>query len=158
MTKQEAIKAMVKEFQAIPQDWVRDIIEKDGDYASLPAWGTMFITDLCGEEMMENSRRMLGDKSELADEIKNMDEDDEERVKLQKALDEDDWDVLSNYIDEDMSGCQCVLDKDGAATNIFIYEVRGEYVLGVHAYGFDFYNGVWDRLYDTLGLNWHSEE
>lgn len=158
MTKQEAIKAMVKEFNFVPQDWVTDVAEKDGDTIFPPMWGSMAIIDHYGEKLMENSRHMLGDKTELVDEIQNMDEDDDERIKLQKAIDEDDWDVLSNYINEEMSGCQCVLDKDGDATSIFIYEVRGEYVLGVNAAGFDFYDGVWDKLYDTLGLKWHSEE
>ena len=37
-----------------------------------------------------------------------------------------------------------------------IYEVAGEYVVGVHGAGWNFYDGVWDRLYDVCGIRWHE--
>lgn len=160
MTKQEAIKAMVKEFQMIPQDWVQTVLEKDDQFEPLPAWGTLFfIEDSLGEELWdEKSRVMLGDKSELWDEARNLDDEDPDKEKLRLALEADDWDVLSDYIDEDMSGGRCIIDDEGHPTNMFIYNIRVAYLIGIHAYGFDFYDGVWNRLYDILGLEWHSED
>jgi hypothetical protein len=33
-----------------------------------------------------------------------------------------------------------------------------EYIIGVNGAGWNFYDGVWDRLYDVAGLHWHSEK
>ena len=50
-----------------------------------------------------------------------------------------------------------MLDKDGNRTSIYVYEVEDEIVIGVNGAGWDFYQGVWDELYDLLGLKWHDE-
>jgi hypothetical protein len=42
------------------------------------------------------------------------------------------------------------------ATPVYIYDVAGEYVVGIHAAGWNFYDGVWDRLYDVCGIRWHE--
>ena len=60
--------------------------------------------------------------------------------------------------DDEMYGNRVILDKDDDPTNMFLYEVDGEHLIGVNACGFDFYDGVWDVLYDAMGLDWHDEE
>ena len=99
---------------------------------------------------MKNSRRMVSDVSEI--------EDDEVRAKVEKEVEESDYSTWEDYIDEEMSGELNVLDKDGSPTAVFIYELDGEYIIGVNGAGWNFYDGVWDRLYEVAGLQWHSEE
>jgi hypothetical protein len=41
-------------------------------------------------------------------------------------------------------------------TPAFIYRIDGRYVIGVHGAGWNFYDGVWDKLYDLAGLAWHE--
>jgi len=157
MTKQEAIERFVREdLAAIPQEWVKIVAEAKGGYHGLPMWGTMWFMNFPGaENVYENARTMLGDKSELRDEAEAC-TDEEKKAKLLKAIEEDDWAVLADYIDEEMSGERCVLDKDGNTTAMFVYEIEGEYLLGVNGAGWNFYDGVWDKLYDLLGLKWHE--
>lgn len=158
MTKAEAVKEFVKcELNAVPQEWVRIVAEEKGDfYDALPMWGTMWIVDpWIGEKLMDHSRVMVGSISEIElDDI----EDPAERKRVKKAIKEEDWSVLEDYIDEDMQHQRCVLDKDGRATALFVYEVADEYVIGVNGAGWDFYDGVWDRLYDLMGMQWHDAE
>lgn len=156
MNKEQAIKEMVKEFQAIPEDWIQIIMEAKDECHTLPMWGTMFIIDdSWGERLLRNTRRMVGSIDEV-DAREGSTE--EERDRIEKAKEEKDWDILQHYINEDMEGELCVLDRDGTTTNMFLYEIDDHYVLGIHGAGFDFYDGVWDRLYDILELKWHEEE
>jgi hypothetical protein len=160
MTKEEAIKKMVEEFSSLSTDQLKILAEARGEYLGLPMWGTMWRMDYHGEELYENSRIMLGGIDELKDEIgqdKNSNYSEKERKILAKAIKEDDWSVLGDYIDEEMSGERCVLDKDDNTTAMFIYELDGEYWLGVDGAGWSFYDGVWDKLYDIIGLKWHDE-
>lgn len=60
--------------------------------------------------------------------------------------------------DEEMTGTYNVRDIYGQATAVYVYEIDGRYLIGVHGAGWDFYNGVWDMLYDVYGMNWHEEE
>jgi hypothetical protein len=153
MTKDEAVKKMVDGFSGIPQEWVRIVLEHYGEYHALPVWGTMFIVDFWGEKLYKNARVMLGDKSELYEEYAN---DKESLAIIEKAIAENDWCTLENYIDEEMSGERCILDKDGNTTAMFIYEIDGNYVIGINGAGWDFYSGVWDKLYDIIGLQWNK--
>lgn len=155
MTKKEAVERYVeRELSSVPQEWVRIVMESENEYRSLPMWGTMWIVNKWdAEKLLDKSRMMVYDKDEI--DLDSM--EDDERKLVEKAIEDDDWPVLEDYIDEEMSGERCVLDKDGHTTNIFVYEVLDEIVIGVHGAGYDFYDGVWDRLYDTLGFNWHSE-
>lgn len=165
MTKSEAIKDFVnRELNAVPQEWVRIVAEHEEEYPSLPMWGTMWIVDNhIGERLMKSSRVMLGDNSEVDP---NDIDDRDEQARVKKALkeleaEEVDWAgvaVLEQYVDEEMAGARCVLDKDGNTTALFVYDIGDEYVIGVHGAGWDFYNGVWDKLYDLLGLKWHTQE
>jgi hypothetical protein len=41
-------------------------------------------------------------------------------------------------------------------TPAYIYQIDERYVIGVHGAGWDFYEGVWDKLYDLAGLTWHQ--
>ena len=59
---------------------------------------------------------------------------------------------------EEMNGAYNVLDKDGKATAVYIYEIDSRYLIGVHGAGWNFYTGVWDMLYDLYGINWHDDE
>lgn len=161
MNKKEAIEKFVAELNAIPRDWVEIIAENKGEYLGLPMWGTLWIMDYFGEKLYENARIMMGGKDELLDEInqkENSNYNESEREILKKAIDGDDWSTLEEYIDEEMSGCRNVLDKDGNTTAMFIYELDGQYLIGVNGAGWNFYDGVWDKLYDVCGLQWHDKE
>lgn len=154
MTKEEAVKKMVSQFSSISRDQLETLAEKSGEYLGLPMWGTLWRMDYCGEKLYDNARVMMGDKSELLDEYQN---DKDNLAILEKAIKEEDWTTLEEYLDEEMSGQRCVLDKDGKTTAMFIYELDGEYWLGINGAGWDFYHGVWDVLYDLLGLEWHDK-
>lgn len=161
MTKTNAIEKMVNEFSSISSDQLQTLAESKGEYLGLPMWGTLWRMDYFGEDLYNNARVMMADITELKDEVsqdKNSNYSKEEREKITKAIEEDDWSILEEYIDEEMSGQRCVLDKDGKTTAMFIYELDGEYWLGVNGAGWNFYQGVWDKLYDILGLKWHDEE
>jgi hypothetical protein len=41
-------------------------------------------------------------------------------------------------------------------TPAYIYKIDCRFVVGVHAAGWDFYEGLWDKLYDLAGLAWHE--
>lgn len=153
MKKEDAIKLWVsKDFSALSQDWAeRLFISFNGYSPKLPMWGTMWITnEFDAEKFVDNSRRMVADVSKI--------EDDEVRERVQKEVEEGDYSTFDNYINSDMSGELCVLDKDGDPTSVFIYELDDEYIIGVNGAGWDFYDGVWDMLYDVAGLQWHKEE
>ncbi len=155
MNKSEAVHKWVEGFNSISQSWIQCVLEHiDGEYQSLPMWGTMFVVDdFDGEKFMANSRVMVYNKDELfADEI----EGEEEQKAFQARLN-DENDYMEDYTDEEMSGQRCILDKDGDPTAAFLYEVDGSYVVGVNGAGWNFYDGVWDRLYDVAGLHWHTE-
>lgn len=159
MTKKEAIELFVnRDLQAVPQDWVRIVAEHNDEYPTLPMWGTMWIVDRdLGEKLMYNSRYMNETLDDFIDEVRTMD-DGHEKESLEKAIKDEDWLILEQYIDEEMAGQHCVLDKDGNTTALFIYEIGDQYVIGVNGAGWNFYDGVWDKLYDLLGLQWHNEE
>lgn len=153
MTKEDAIKKWVnQEMSGLSQDWVERLFESFNGYApKLPMWGTMWIcSEFDGEKFMKNSRRYVSDVSEI--------EDEELRERIEKEVEDGDWTTHEQYVDEEMYGERCILDADGDPTSVFLYELDGEYIIGVHGAGWDFYDGVWDRLYDVAGLQWHSEE
>lgn len=157
MTKEEAVREFVsRELNAVSQDWVKIVAENEGRYPKLPMWGTMWIIDSwLGEKLMEGSRAMAYSPESIdLDSI----EDKKERAKVKKAIKDEDYFITEYYYDEEMAYERCVLDKDGDPTALFIYEVGDEYVIGVNGAGWSFYDGVWDRLYDVLGLKWHKEE
>ena len=55
-----------------------------------------------------------------------------------------------------MSGAHRILDKDGNATAAYIYGIADDYVIGINGAGWNFYDGVWDKLYDVCGIRWHE--
>lgn len=147
-----------RSFSGIPQEWVQKIAD---DVYPWPMWGTMWIVDYHGEKLMENSRCMLYDIDELKDEVgqgKNSNYSTDEIEAITKAIAVNDWSVLENYIDEEMAGACCILDKEGNPTAAYIYEIDGRYVLGINGAGWDFYDGVWDKLYDLCGIKWHENK
>jgi hypothetical protein len=83
-----------------------------------------------------------------------MEWDYESLEKFTKEMTEENF---GDDFDEDMDG-QPVFVDDGKPTSFYLYEVDGRVLIGVHAAGFSFYDGVWDVLYDILGLKWHDEE
>ena len=165
MTKEQAVRDFVaREFNAIPQDWAQTIMEKTEEYAPLPMWGTMWIVDQwLGERLMKNTRVMVGEADEIdLDSITDETEREEVNTAIEDLKKESiAWGglaILENYVDEEMAGATCILDANGNTTPLFIYEVEGKCVIGVNGAGFNFYDGVWDVLYDLLGLKWHDEE
>ena len=165
MTKKEAIEKFVdRDFHPIPQEWVKIVAEaKDAGIYAWPMWGTMWIVDnWLGEKLMEKSRRMVSeadeidleaidDEKEKADVIEAIAELKKESISYGETV------LLENYINEEMAGAYCVLDKDGNTTAVYICEIDDQYVIGVNGAGWNFYDGVWDKLYDLLGLEWHDE-
>jgi hypothetical protein len=132
MTKDEAVHQFVdRGFSSIPQEWVKIVAEKynSGIYA-WPMWGTMWFVSFnpWGEKLMNSSAVQQGD------------------------------DEKAPHYDEEMAGANCILDKDGDETCVFIYEIEGEYLIGINGAGWNFYDGAWDKLYDLLGLEWHDKE
>lgn len=116
-----------KELKSIPTEWVRIVAESVGEFPNLPMWGTMwFIDSTWGERIMKGSALLQDDDSER------------------------------EHFDEEMAGAHCILDERGSETAMFIYEVNGQYLIGVHGAGWNFYQGAWDVLYDLLGLQWHT--
>jgi len=43
-------------------------------------------------------------------------------------------------------------------TGISAFDIDGEFVLGIHGAGYDFYEHHWIPLYDALGYTWHETE
>lgn len=160
MNKEEAIKKWVDDMGAIPQSWVGCVLEHiDNDYRTLPMWGTMFIvSEFDGEKLLNNSRVMVYEKEDIdLDDIESK-EGKQAREEVEKAIEGDNFLLLEDYIDEEISGERCILDKNGKPTAAYIYEVDGSYVVGINGAGWNFYDGVWDRLYDVAELHWHKEE
>ena len=161
MTKKEAVEKWVREeLNPISQDWVERLFVSFNGYApTLPMWGTMFIlSEFDAKRFVEHTRRMAYSPQNI--DLDNIEENEgaERRKVVEKAIEDDDWSVLEDYIDEEMSGELCILDKDGDPTAAYLYELDGEYIVGVDGAGWDFYDGVWDRLYDLTNLNWHKED
>jgi hypothetical protein len=159
MTKEEAIKEFVsRDLNAVPQEWVRIVAESKQEYPALPMWGTMWIVDenFIGEKLIAHSRVMVSDVTEL--DVNDMNEKAKEAYHKACYGEEYDYAAFEEYIDEEMAGERCVLDKDGKTTALFVYEIGDEYVIGVNGAGWDFYHGVWDKLYDLLDLHWHDQE
>jgi hypothetical protein len=138
-TKQAVIREWVaREFNAVPQEWVRIAMEHFGYWEPLPMWGTMWIVDAhLGEKFMQHSRVMAGDASEIN--IERI-EDEQKRDEVKNAItalkeENIDWAgcaILEDYINEEMSGVHRILDKDGNATAAYIYDIADDYVVGVN--------------------------
>lgn len=128
MTKEEAVKEFVsKNLSGVPTRWVETVAKANGE--EIFAW-PMWGTMFIVDEHIGSS--------------------------LTTATTQDE-DEAQPFFDEEMAGAEVVLDSDGDATSMYLYEVDGEYLIGVHAAGFNFYDGVWDGLYDALGLKWHEQ-
>ena len=140
MNKREAIGKFVgRDFHSIPLEWVQAVAEtKKTDIYPWPMWGTMWIVEnYLGEKLMENAIQVIPQ------------EDCENHDK------HDTCDICEDY--EEMEGAWNIKDKDGRSTAAYIYEIDDVYVMGIHGAGWNFYDGVWDKLYELLGLTWHKE-
>ena len=110
------------------------------------------------EKMWNNSRVMVSERQDIdLDEIEEK-EGKKKRKEVEKAIETEDWSVIEDYVDEEMGYEHNVLDVDGSPTAVYIYDIEGYYVIGVNGAGWDFYGGVWDKMYDVCGLKWHKEE
>lgn len=136
MTKKEAVELFVeRNLNSIPTDWIQIVAEAKGEeIMAWPMWGTMWrVDDWVGEKLMTAAKPV-----EHCDKYG----DDDHNPDL--------CDICVGY-DEEMAGAYQI---DGTAA--YIYEIDGDYVIGVHGAGWDFYEGVWDALYDLLGYKWHD--
>lgn len=158
MKKAEAVEKFVeRDFNSVPQSWVQKVAEAEGEYPNLPMWGTMWIVDrFLGEQLMEKSRVMAPTIEDIDLEEIEEKEGKVKRAFIEQAIANEDWSELEMYYDEEMAYERSVLDVDGDPTSMFIYEVADEYVVGINGAGWNFYDGVWDRVYDTLGMQWHE--
>lgn len=130
MTKSEAVHRFVeRDLACIPQDWVRCVAEHMGT-EEIYAWPAFSTMFMISDDM----------GSEIY----------EEHSKTQEEGDED--------LPEEMASARVITHQDGTGTNMYLYTVDGHWLIGVHAYGFSFYDGVWDNLYNILGYKWHDEE
>ena len=159
--KEDAIREWVaREFNAVPLEWVRIILEHEHDYAPLPMRGWMWrVDDFTGCKLWDSSRVMLSGVDVLRNQIgqgENSNYSEDERVALEQAIAANDWPTLEGYIDEEMAGARCILDSDGNPTAAYIYKIAGDYVVGVNGAGWNFYDGVWNKLYDGCGIRWHD--
>lgn len=138
---------MVTEMSSISQDQFKTLMEAQGEYYPLPMWGTMWRLDYFGEKLYEDARVMAS----CEEDIDRTDMSEEELNGLDSIIGAGDF--PDEYIEEEMAGARCILDKDGNTTAMYIYELDGEYWLGVNGAGWDFYEGVWAKLYDVCGLS-----
>lgn len=160
-TKDEAVHEFVaRDFAGIPQEWVKIVAEHTGsEIYAWPMWGTMWIVDdFIGRQFMEKSIKLVGDPDEIdldAIEDENERKDVIEAIRALKAeeISYGECALLDKYVDEEMAGAYKIGD-----TAAYIYEIDGQYVVGVNGAGWDFYHGLWDKLYDLLGLQWHVKE
>lgn len=139
MTKREAIEKFIeRDLNAIPQEWVQIVAEKlNAEIYAWPMWGTMWqVDEWLGKKLMDAAVRVCD-----PDECENHDKNTT-------------CDICEDH--EEMGGAMNIKDKDGTGTAVYIYEIDGRYVIGVHGAGWNFYTGVWDMLYDLLGLEWHD--
>ena len=156
MTKKQAIKKFViEDLQAVPREWIIKLLAQEHRYEPVGMWGTCFIINNIDTDYLR-TRMMFSSIQELT---KNLDLfGDEEHEKLECAIENEDWNILENYINEEMAGSQNILDQKQRPTSMFLHNMADEYVISINTAGFDFYEGVWDILYDTIGLKWHDEE
>lgn len=149
-----------RDFNHVPREWVEMVAEHNGEYPHLGMWGTCFIVkNFIGEQLKEKARYLFTDKMELEAALDlEFKDDKKEKARVKRAIAADDWGVLGEYVDEEMGGEWNVRDVDGTATAAYIHEVGGEWVVSINGAGWNFYDGVWDRIYDSLGLRWHDEE
>lgn len=54
--------------------------------------------------------------------------------------------------DEEMEGERWI-----KGTAAYLYRIENQWVVGVNGAGWNFYEGVWDVIYDLLGLEWHKQ-
>lgn len=127
MTKEEAVRKYVTELDGIPTTWFQSVL-KDGEVVEI--------------DMNHHHLPMWGTMFILPD-------FDGETVYENSSIVEDE--------DDEMYGERQVLDENGEPFNLYVYEADGRYVVGINGAGWGFYDGVWDRLYDLLGLKWHNE-
>ena len=154
MTKEKAIEIMVNGFQAVPREWVQIIKEGDHNYQPLGMWGTCFIISSWQYSSLE-THRMYMDVEDLRNNLNSL--QDKEKEKLELAIKDEEYEILENYIDEEMAGAYNVVDREGRSTAMYICDLGGKNVLSINGAGCDFYDGVWDVLYVLIGLLWHSE-
>ncbi len=131
--KEECIKLWVeRNFSGVPTEWVQAVAEKKGlDIYAWPMWGTMWLVDdYIGEKLMEASVMMT-----TSDECENHDKDTN----------------CDTCDTEEMAGAYNI-----KGTSAYIYDIDGQYVVGIHGAGWNFYQGVWDALYDICGTEWHK--
>lgn len=158
MTKEEAVRQFVEtRFDPIPTQWVQVIAERYEEYHQFPMWGTMWQVDrYMGEQLYNHSRIMHADATDVEHDAI---QDQSIRKQAEDASGSNSLsEILGNYINEEMAGERCILDCSGDTTPVFLYEIDGTYLIGIHGAGWNFYEGVWDMLYDLLGINWHEEQ
>ena len=154
-TKQDAIYEWVaREFSAVPREWVQIIMERQGQALPLPMWGTLWLVyEYIGRKLWDNSRVMSADVESAMYAHRR---DPDALAIISKAKAAGDWSTLEQYIREEMAGARCVLDTDGDPTPMYVYDIADEYVVGIHGAGWNFYDGVWDKLYDLCRMHWHD--
>lgn len=159
MNKKEAIQQMVeRDFNPIDIEWVKIIAEHKGeDIHSWPMWGTMWQVDNhIGSKLLKNSTRMAGEAVEIhlpaiTDENERAEVGEAIESLINESISYGECALLEKYVDEEMVGAYNI-----KGTPAYIYIIDGKYLVGIHAAGWDFYEGVWDIIYDILGLSWHK--
>lgn len=74
--------------------------------------------------------------------------------------------IVSDFLGERLWDASKAQDDDAelsgerrvAETAMYIYWIGEYYVVGIHGAGWNFYDGVWDEIYDALDIQWHNTE
>ena len=172
MKKKEAVQLFVqRELQNVPQEWARIVAEKEGEYPAFGMWGTVFLVDeWTGERLAKIAEEVYPSAEDAPEEVlqeyimQNIEGDltDDDTDALYCSFDtvKERWPELVESFEEER--CDEEMAYSYRITgSIYLHEVAGEYVISINAAGFDFYDedmGVWPRLYDAMGLNWHDKE
>ena len=127
MTKNEAVHLFVDRMQAVPQRWVECVAEHIDGNYPRLPMWGTMFVTDFSDDYLEPRTKEMT-KENFPDDF-----------------------------DEEMEGERVFVDKDGDPTNVYWYIVDGDNVIGVHGAGYDFYDGVWDRLYDILDMQWHED-
>ena len=74
---------------------------------------------------------------------------------LEQAIASNDWPVLERYIDEEMARALHTPQRRRPDRRLYLRR-RRRLRYRCARRGLEFYDGVWDKLYDVCGIRWHE--
>lgn len=120
-----------RNFNIIPSEWFKIIMEEKEIYQPLPMWKSMWICDSwTGEKLWNHSKETIN-PSDCKAHAKG------ETCTLCES-------------GEEMEGVMNIKNVNGDYTPVFIYEIDDKYIIGIHGAGWNFYDGAWNKLYEIV--------